>query len=640
MKAAHAMRFGATVLPGAGVRFALWAPHCAAVAVQCCDAAAPSGMHSGTHSGIHSGARAARPFALTRGDDGWHEGVWPEATPGMLYRFALDSRASVPDPASRSNPQGVHGPSEVVDARAHDWSDAHWCGMPWHHASVYELHVGSFTPQGTFDAAAARLPYLRALGVTAVELMPLAAFSGRRGWGYDGVLPFAPHAAYGTPAQLKRFVQAAHTHGLMVLLDVVYNHFGADGNYLPSYCPVFDATRATPWGAALRLDGPAGRTLRRLFIDNALYWTTEYRFDGLRLDAVHALHDEAAPRLVEQIAAALREGPGRERHVHLVLENDANCARRLARDRAGRTLCASAQWNDDFHHAAHVLATGERHGYYLDYQGQRHDGAAPDGKRCQARPAAAVPLLAQALAEGFVYQGQPSMHCGGAARGEPSAHLPSSAFVAFLQNHDQIGNRACGERLDALAPPERIEVLLACLLLAPQVPLLFMGEEFAATSPFLYFCDFDGELAAAVREGRRREFAGFARWRDAAARAHIPDPNAADTFAASKLCWDELASGRARRRLALVQQLLSLRRDRLEPHLGAQRHGGSAQCDAHTLQVDWWLGAGVCWTMRASFGVPLPDVPLQAGAQEIYRSGGPDGDALCDAVCVSLLQPR
>ena len=586
MTAVHPMRFGAELREGGGVRFALWAPGLEQVAVQQLDAR----------------SRCLERRTMRRDDAGWHECVWLEAAAGMRYGFEVAPGRVVPDPASRCNPLGVHGPSEVIDARAHAWADGDWTGRPWHEAVVYELHVGCFTPDGTLEAATARLPYLRALGISAVELMPLAAYSGRRGWGYDGVLPFAIHPAYGGPVQLKRFVETAHRLGLMVLLDVVYNHFGPDGHYLGGYCPQFhDAARATPWGPALKFDGAGSGPVRRFFIDNALYWTREYRLDGLRLDAVHAIDDHSPVHLVEDIAAALRAGPGRERHVHLVLENDDNRARWLAREPDGRPRVASAQWNDDWHHAAHVLATGETQGYYRDYA---------------AAPAA---LLGRALAEGFVYQGQPSAHRGGRRRGEPSAALPAQAFVTFLQNHDQVGNRACGERLDALAPGARVETLLACLLLAPQVPMLFMGEEFAASSPFLYFCDFDGALGAAVRDGRRREFAAFV---DAAQRESIPDPNAESSFAASRLNWSERDRHAGRRRLALVRQLLALRRQYLQPLLGSQHAGGRLQGEDSGFRVEWPLGDDRLWTMRARFGAAPRAWPCAAGEFEVYRAAG------------------
>jgi malto-oligosyltrehalose trehalohydrolase len=448
---------------------------------------------------------------------GWHEARVEGVRPGEAYAFKVKPDAPpVPDPASRSNPWDVNGPSAVVDPRAYRWNDAAWRGRPWHEAVLYELHLGTFSPEGTYLGAIGKLDHLANLGVTAIEVLPVADFRGRRNWGYDGVLQFAPDAAYGTPEDLKRFVDAAHARGIEVILDVVYNHFGPEGNYLPTYAPpFFNAARQTPGGAAINFDAKDSRTVRDFFVHNALYWIEEYRFDGLRLDAVHAIRDDSPVHIVEEIAQAVARGPGRDRHVHIVLENDANSARLIERG-------ARAQWNDDAHHGFHVLLTGESDGYYADY--------AADAPR----------LLGRALAEGFSWQGEPSAHRGGARRGEPSKHLPLTAFMPFLQNHDQVGNRAKGDRLSMLAAPERVRLAMAMLLLAPSVPLLFMGEEFAARTPFLYFCDFKGELADAVREGRRREFASFARFAGEGAREAIPDPNDARTLVASRLDWASL----------------------------------------------------------------------------------------------------
>jgi len=566
MKRAHAMPFGAVPTDTGGARFRLWAPARERVTLELLDAhgAAPA-------RGCDAAPVAAVP--MRRDDGGWHAAELRDARPGLLYRFRLDDALAVPDPASRFNPFDVHGPSELVDPLAHDWSDGAWRGRPWHEAVIYEMHVGTFTAEGSFDAARARLDDLAALGVTAIELMPVADFRGARGWGYDGVLPFAPDAAYGRPEALKRFVERAHALGLMVLLDVVYNHFGPEGNYLHAYAPqFFDASRRTPWGSAIDLDGAASAPVRAFFVHNALYWVVEYGLDGLRLDAVHAIEDRSSPDLVEEIARALRDGPGRSRHVHLVLENDRNDARRLRRAPDGGPEVADAQWNDDLHHALHVVLTGETDGYYADYAD------------------APVERLGRAMAEGFVYQGEPSPFRGGAARGMPSTHLPPAAFVAFVHTHDQVGNRAFGERLDALADPRFMPVAFACVLLGAQVPMLFMGDEYAASTPFLYFCDFGPELAEAVRNGRREEFGRFAAFRDPAARRAIPDPNAPQTFAASKLDPDERAMSPHRERLALVGQMLAVRRANLRT-IGALAHAGRWASEGRRLSVRWPIDA-------------------------------------------------
>ena len=466
MRHRHPMRFGAQPLEAGGVRFGLWAP--GAGAVELLLQRAPGGRGQGAAADAAATADAADALPMPRTADGWFELEVPDAAAGQRYCFRIDGGLAVPDPASRANPLDVHGASEVVDAHAFDWPDDGWRGRPWEEAVVYELHVGTFTPAGTFAAVIDRLDYLAGLGVTAIELMPVAEFAGRRGWGYDGVLPYAPDSSYGTPDDLKRLVAAAHARGLMVLLDVVYNHFGPEGNYLGAYAPQFFTDRiATPWGAAIDYDGAHGRWVRRFAIDNALYWIEEFRFDGLRLDAVHAIMGDTSPSVLDELAQAVHAGPGRERHVHLVLENDDNAARHLARDGAGRPLGFTAQWDDDLHHALHVVTTGQTDGYYADYA------------------ADAPAVLARCLAEGFAYQGQASAFRQGAPRGEPSAHLPPGAFVAFAQNHDQIGNRALGERLGRLATPAAREAAAAILLLAPLVPMLFMGEEFDAATPFL-----------------------------------------------------------------------------------------------------------------------------------------------------------
>jgi maltooligosyltrehalose trehalohydrolase len=581
----HAMPFGAETRPGAATRFRLWAPAAGRI-----DLVLASEV-----------TRAELPMRAL--EAGWYECL-AEAPAGTRYGYRIDGGITVPDPASRANPEDVHAASMVVDPHAFAWQDAHWRGRPWEQAVIYELHLGTFTPQGTFTAAIERLDDLAALGVTALELMPVADFPGRRNWGYDGVLPFAPDASYGTPDDLKRLVQAAHARGLMVLLDVVYNHFGPEGNYLHLYAPqFFNAAHHTPWGAAINFDGPDNRTVREFFVHNALYWIEEFRFDGLRLDAVHAIRDASEPDIVAEIGQALAAGPGRTREIHLVLENDANQSRYLARGaQSSRPLCATAQWNDDAHHALHVLATGEADGYYADY--------------------ADAPLarLGRALVEGFVYQGEPSPFRGGAPRGEPSAHLPATAFVTFLQTHDQVGNRAFGERFAALAPEARARAALACLALSPQVPMFFMGEEFAASTPFLFFCDFGPELADAVAHGRREEFAQFAAFRDPAARARIPDPNDAATFEASRLRWDERERPPHRAHLERTAQLLALRHAHLVPRLAALT-GGTFVLVNGALHAEWVFGDGARWHLAVNFSADPAVLPVAPRGEAIYAEG-------------------
>ena len=501
------MPFGAEVLAGGGVRFRLWAPAAKRVDL----------------------VLSTTSFPMKKSDDGWHEAVEAAAGPGTRYRYRIDGAEMVTDPASRFQPEDAEGPSEVVDPAAFRWDEGGWRGRPWREAVICELHVGCFTPQGTFRGVMEKLQELKSSGYTAIELMPLADFPGRRNWGYDGVLPFAPDSRYGRPEDLKALVQAAHRAGLMVLLDVVYNHFGPKGNFLHRYAPQFFTERhKTPWGAAINFDGAASRWVREFFVHNALYWLEEYRFDGLRFDAVHAIADDSPTHILDEISTRVkREIQGQK---HLVLENDANQARFIGPGRY------TAQWNDDSHHGYHVLATGERDGYYVAYA----DAPARHLARC--------------LAEGFAYQGEVSPFSD-EPRGEPSAHLPPACFVDFLQNHDQIGNRAFGERLVTLTDEKRLKVLTAIHLLAPSPPLLFMGEEWGCRQPFLYFCDYEGELGEAVRNGRRGEFARFAAFQDPAARERIPDPLAESTFRQSVLRWEE----RDEAWLAYYRELLALR---------------------------------------------------------------------------------
>jgi malto-oligosyltrehalose trehalohydrolase len=475
----------------------------------------------------------------------------------------------------------------VVDPHAYEWRTPDWRGRPWDEAIFYELHVGTFTAEGRFDSILRKLDYLASIGITAIELMPLSSFEGQRNWGYDGVLPFAPANCYGAPDDLKALIDAAHERSLMMFIDVVYNHFGPRGNYLWKYAPQFFTERhKTLWGAAIDFSRPQ---VRQYFIDNVFYWLNEYRLDGLRFDAVNAIQDDSSPHFLIELAETVRKKINDGRQIHLVVENDANLTGLLMRDKAGNPVRYDAQWNDDFHHVCHRLLTGESTGYYADYVDK--------------------PLqhLGRGLTEGFVYQGEESIYRGGTRRGEPCAWLPSVAFVDFLQNHDQVGNRVLGERLSVLTSPQALEAMVAILLLAPQVPLLFMGEEWGETRPFYFFCDFDGELAKAVREGRRQEFSRFAAFSDPALRDRIPDPNALSTFLESKLDWEKLDRPPHNDRLKLYVKLLALRHAVITPRLAGLTGEKAAfeVLNGDLLRVDWSLADGE----RLSLVANLTDHP-------------------------------
>lgn len=578
------MPFGAEYRDGR-TRFRLWAPAAKQVDL----------------SFTNNSGKGPTLIPLEQQDNGWFELVTDAAKPGTRYAFKIDNGQVVPDPASRFQPADVHQPSEVIDPAAFEWRDDDWRGRPWEDAVLYELHVGTFTPSGTFAGMRDRLDYLADLGVTAIELMPVSDFPGKRNWGYDGVFPFAPDSSYGRPEDLKELIQNAHSRGIMVVLDVVYNHFGPEGNYLNSYAPQFFTDRhKTPWGNGINFDGPESRAVRDFFISNAVYWLNEYHFDGLRLDAVHAIIDDSKPDILTELAAtvhsfietdSIKAGSiGAQRHVHLILENERNQSRYLlwttAKDQHCRPQEYTAQWNDDIHHTLHVLTTGERDGYYLDYADH------------------ALDQLGRCLTEGFAYQGETSILRKGERRGEPTSGVPLTAFISFLQNHDQIGNRAFGERIAKLAEQSAIRAAAAILLLAPSPPMLFMGEEFAAETPFLFFCDFEKDLAAAVTEGRRNEFAHFGMFNDPAERERIPDPNAASTFDASRLSWSDLERQDHQTSLTFYRQLLRIRKEHVAPRLrGActikadyQIHGDRG------LTANWTLADGSSLTLLANLG--------------------------------------
>ncbi|MBL6458595.1 malto-oligosyltrehalose trehalohydrolase [Belnapia sp. T6] len=539
--------WGTTLLAPDRTRFRLWAPESAEVALE---------------------IEGRAPQPMQAAGEGWFEAEAPVGA-GARYRFRVSPDLAVPDPASRLQAGDVHDASVVVDPAAYRWTHAEWRGRPWHETVLYEVHAGTM---GGFAGVEAALPRLKELGVTAIELMPINDFPGRRNWGYDGVLPYAPDTALGTPDQLRSLVDAAHGLGLMIFLDVVYNHFGPDGAYLHAYAKrFFDEGIHTPWGAAIDFKQAP---VRAFFEENALAWLRDYRIDGLRFDAVHAISEaDWLDTLATRIRAELPD-----RHIHLVLENERNAARHL-RPRGG----FDAQWNDDGHNILHPLLTGEREGYYEDFC----DNGAEK--------------LAKVLAEGFLFQGQTSGHLG-APRGEPSAGLPPTAFVLFLQNHDQIGNRAFGERLPAISDPRALQAATALLLLCPQIPLLFMGEEWGATAPFLFFTDHNAELAPLVTQGRRKEFAHFAAFQDPAKRETIPDPNAESTFRASIPDPAEASRPPHDAMLALYRRLLALRHGRIVPHLpGASALGAEAVGEAAVL-ARWRLGNGQILTIATNLG--------------------------------------
>jgi 1,4-alpha-glucan branching enzyme/maltooligosyltrehalose trehalohydrolase len=517
-----------------------------------------------------------RPYPMLRDAHGWYTAEIAGIAAGARYRFRIDGSTDVPDPGSLFQPEDIAGPSEVIDHTTYPWRAKDWRGRPWAETVLLEAHVGTFTPEGTFRAMIDKLDHLVEVGITALELMPIADFPGMRNWGYDGVLWYAPDSAYGRPEDLKALIDEAHLRGLMVFLDVVYNHFGPERNYLGQYAPEFFSHSHTPWGNGINYYVDQ---VRAFAIENALHWLRDYHFDGLRLDAVHAIPDQGEiPMLLELSRDAGRLAAETGRYIHLVLENDDNTAAVLDPVTHPPRGQYRAQWNDDYHHAWHVALSGETHGYYSDY--------------------ADAPLqhLARALSSGFVYQGEPSEHRGGVPRGEPSGDLAPLAFVNFLQNHDQIGNRALGDRLESLAKPQAIEAALAITLLAPTVPMLFMGEEWGSQAPFPFFCDFHGDLAEAVRAGRRKEFAGaYAKYGD-----NVPDPLSEATFRSAVLDWHERDGGAGAQRLALVKRLLAIRRGEIVQRLKGARFGHADVGEGGLLRASWRLGDGATLALVAN----------------------------------------
>ncbi|MCQ4104156.1 malto-oligosyltrehalose trehalohydrolase [Erwinia persicina] len=554
---------------------------------------------------------SAKDIEMTPTGNGWFEVEVAGVKPGEEYQYVLADGKTVADPASRAQRDDVGGPSLVIDPARYAWQNTGWAGRAWEETVVYELHIGTFTPQGTFRAAIDKLPHLAGLGITMIEVLPLAQFGGRRGWGYDGVLLYAPHAAYGSPEDFKAFVDAAHGYGISVVLDIVLNHFGPEGNYLPLLSPdFFHPERTTPWGAAIAWDVDA---VRRYIVEAPLYWLQEYNLDGLRFDAIDQIEDSQQPHVLIEIAQRIRaEIP--QRPIHLTTEDCRNVIFLHPRDADGSAPLFTGEWNDDFHNAVHVFATGETHAYYQDFADQPEKG------------------VARALTEGFIYQGQVSPQSG-EARGVDSRGQPPVTFVDFIQNHDQVGNRAQGERLISLAGADRSKVMLAMLLLSPHIPLLFMGEEYGETHPFLFFTDFHGDLARAVREGRAREFAGHAGHEGES----VPDPNAEQTFIASRLDWHKPETPEGQAWMALTRQLLTLRQQYIVPLLArADGHSGNVVKTAPGfLAVSWTFPQGTL-SMAVNIAAtpqPLPDLP----GETIFAWPDRGGDLPPHSILVRLL---
>jgi maltooligosyltrehalose trehalohydrolase len=566
--------FGATPA-GRGYRFRVWAPDAHSVVLHLRRGAQPVASYP-------LPVASQSDFEDWRQETGYRRpetshrkpatGIWQlvveDAHAGDRYAYSLDGRDPLPDPASRFQPDGVHGWSEIVDPRAFRWSDAGWRGLDPRRAVIYELHVGTFTPEGTFRAAIGKLPYLRDLGATAIELMPLADFAGARNWGYDGVALFAPPRAYGRPDDLRALVDAAHAHGLAVLVDVVYNHLGPEGAYLPAFTACFlNQAHDTPWGAAVNLGGPGCAVVRRLLVDNALHWIREYHADGLRLDATHALIDDTAPHFVAELTRAVHEATGGR---GLVYAEDHRNLATLVEEPAAGGWGLDGVWADDFHHVVRRMLAGDTHGYYQDYAGTAYE-------------------LERILRQGWLFTGQLSKQHRG-PRGTDASHLPLRKSVVCIQNHDQIGNRALGDRLNHVVDAASWRAATTLLLTAPMTPLLFMGQEWAAGTPFTFFTDFEPALGEQVVRGRRREFAAFPEFAGKGA-ANIPSPQAETTFQASKLRWDERERPPHAPALALAHRLLALR--------GAER---SLQATDATSSIAEALGSDALAFVRQELG--------------------------------------
>ncbi|MBW9064305.1 malto-oligosyltrehalose trehalohydrolase [Rhizobium herbae] len=585
----RAQRWGPRRNPDGSIRFQLWGPAERSVGLRL----------------------NGSDVQMTNFGDGWHH-VDVCAPPGSVYGFLLDDGALVGDPASRQQVGQLDGPSILTSDNSYHWRNDEWIGRPWEEAVIYEIHVGTFTPEGTFGAAIERLPRLAELGFTAVELMPIAHFPGTRGWGYDGVLQFAPHTAYGSPDDLKALIDAAHGLGLMVFLDVVYNHFGPEGNYLSRYAPQFFRTgRDTPWGPAIAYEQ---EPVRRYFIENALYWLIDFRLDGLRFDAIDQIEDSGGEHILLEIARAVRSEIG-SRHVHLTTENPANGTDLMADLPEGRLY--QADWNDDFHHALHVAVTGESAGYYEPFK--RNTWA----------------KLRQAMAHGYVKPGKAII----GDSSPPTESLPPTAFVHFLQNHDQVGNRARGDRLHATVDRHIYRALTEMLLLSPQVPLLFMGDDHLSLRPFHFFADYTGAIAKAIRDNRPKEAAIFGGVPEGMSASDLRDPNDHDTFVRSKIDWHEAATEDAIAWAEYVKLLLEIRRGTIVPLLSqATGYSGTVLADTpdRCVFIDWTFGSKVL-QLRANFSRHAVALPATTG-NRVYPTGDTRETGLAPASCQAFIR--
>ncbi|MEJ8309688.1 malto-oligosyltrehalose trehalohydrolase [Agrobacterium larrymoorei] len=590
----HTFDFGPAISNN-DIEFRLWAPF---------------------HDEVLLNIEGETPEAMKRDDEGWHRLRKPKVEAATRYSFTLPDGLEIPDPASRFQPHDVHGPSEIVDLSRFQWQSTDWHGRPWEEIIIYELHVGTFSQEGTFQGAIAHLDHLRDLGITAIQIMPVADFPGGYNWGYDGVKPYAPDSSYGRPEDLMALVDAAHARGLSVFLDVVYNHFGPEGNYMPNYAPLFSPNHENPWGQGLNYDDKQSDKVREFVIQNAIYWVTQFRFDGLRLDAVHAIMDDSDEHLLTELARRVRAAVP-DRRIHLIVENEDNDSDLLSRDEDGMSERFTAQWNDDIHHVLHIAATGETFGYYKAYSDD-------DDK------------IGRALAEGFAFQGE-HMPYRDEERGKPSAHLPPTAFISFIQNHDQIGNRALGDRMQTYAPDAALKAITAIYLLAPQIPMLFMGEEWGSRDPFRYFCDFSEDLNQKVKEGRREELSrlpGF----DA---DDLPDPTARETFMASKLDWSKREDEEGRQLLGFYRTLLDLRKRRIVPLLKTIVPDTTRyEVRDGVVAVEWGMEDGLTLRLVANLSDKSGNADTDATTgEELFSLGSADGTSLSPWAVRWSLQP-